>query len=66
MSYSTSCESIASSRVSFVKSRRRLGGYPPFSDEIREYTLQRQICEARYSFAEEYWKDVSEDGEQQY
>ena len=40
----------------------RLGGYPPFSDEIKEYSLQDQICNARYSFPKEYWKDVSKDG----
>lgn len=40
----------------------RLGGYPPFSDEIKEYTLQQQICQARYSFPKEYWRDVSSDG----
>ncbi|CAI8011664.1 Serine/threonine-protein kinase Chk2, partial [Geodia barretti] len=38
-----------------------LGGYPPFSDEIKEYTLQEQICQAKYSFSPEYWKDVSSD-----
>lgn len=40
----------------------RLGGYPPFSDEITEYSLHDQICQARYSFPSVYWKDVSEDG----
>jgi serine/threonine-protein kinase Chk2 len=38
-----------------------LGGYPPFSDEIKEYTLQDQICNGRYSFPKEYWNDVSKD-----
>eukprot|EP00731_Ephydatia_muelleri_P027435 Em0019g308a len=36
-----------------------LGGYPPFSDEITEYTLRDQICEGRYSFPEKYWGDVT-------
>ena len=40
----------------------RLGGYPPFSDEITEYSLRDQICQARYSFPEAYWKDVSPEG----
>lgn len=38
-----------------------LGGYPPFSDEIKEYTLQQQIRQAKYTFPKEYWKDVSSD-----
>ena len=37
----------------------RLGGYPPFSDEIKPYSLHDQICQARYSFPEQYWKGVS-------
>lgn len=36
-----------------------LGGYPPFSDEITEYTLRDQICEGRYSFPDKYWGDVT-------
>ncbi len=44
------------------KHAHRLGGYPPFSDEIKEYSLQDQICNARYSFPTEYWKDVTSDG----
>ena len=40
----------------------RLGGYPPFSDEITEYTLHDQICQARYSFPDRYWGSVSDDG----
>ena len=40
----------------------RLGGYPPFSDEITEYSLHDQICQARYSFPENYWKGVSSEG----
>ena len=40
----------------------RLGGYPPFSDEITEYSLHDQICQARYSFPDRYWSGVSDDG----
>ena len=39
----------------------RLGGYPPFSDEITEYSLHDQICQGRYSFPPEFWKNVSDD-----
>lgn len=38
-----------------------LGGYPPFSDEITEYSLFDQICQGRYSFPEIYWNCVSKD-----
>ena len=40
----------------------RLGGYPPFSDELTEYSLHDQICQARYSFPDKYWSSVSEEG----
>ena len=40
----------------------RLGGYPPFSDEITEYSLHDQICQARYSFLDCYWSGVSDNG----
>jgi len=39
----------------------RLGGYPPFSDEIVEYTLHDQICQARYSFPPQFWKGISDE-----
>ena len=39
-----------------------LGGYPPFSDEIKEHSLREQITRGIYTFPKEYWKDVSEDG----
>lgn len=39
----------------------RLAGYPPFSDEITEYSLKDQITQGRYKFHANYWKDVSED-----
>jgi serine/threonine protein kinase len=39
---------------------KRLAGYPPFSDEITEYSLKNQITNARYTFPEKYWKRVSE------
>jgi len=39
-----------------------LAGYPPFSDEIKEYSLHDQIVNARYTFPNEYWDDVSTDG----
>ena len=38
-----------------------LGGYPPFSDEIKEHSLREQITRGIYTFPKEYWKDVSED-----
>ena len=40
----------------------RLGGYPPFSDEITDYSLHDQICQGRYSFPQQYWKEVPEEG----
>ena len=39
-----------------------LGGYPPFSDEIKEYSLHDQIVNARYSFPQAYWEGVSLQG----
>ena len=39
-----------------------LGGYPPFSDEIKEYSLHDQIVNARYSFPDQYWDGVSPQG----
>ena len=39
----------------------RLGGYPPFSDEIVEYSLHDQICQARYSFPPQFWKGISDE-----
>lgn len=36
-----------------------LGGYPPFSDEIKEYSLHNQIINARYSFPDQYWDGIS-------
>ncbi|XP_019859468.1 PREDICTED: serine/threonine-protein kinase Chk2-like, partial [Amphimedon queenslandica] len=39
-----------------------LGGYPPFSDEIREHSLHDQICQGIYSFPPAYWNGVSKDG----
>ena len=39
-----------------------LGGYPPFSDEREDMTLNKQIIGGHYSFPSEYWKDISEDG----
>ncbi|XP_065920782.1 serine/threonine-protein kinase Chk2-like [Dysidea avara] len=38
-----------------------LAGYPPFSDEIKEYSLHDQIVNARYTFPDEYWDSVSTD-----
>ena len=40
----------------------RLGGYPPFSDEIKEHSLHDQICNGIYSFPTAYWSEVSEEG----
>ena len=34
-------------------------GYPPFSVEITEYSLHDQITNARYSFKDKYWHDIS-------
>ena len=42
-------------------SQRRLGGYPPFSDDVKEYSLKDQIINARYSFPTEWWRGVSKD-----
>ena len=39
-----------------------LGGYPPFSDEIKEYSLHDQIVNARYTFPDQYWDEVSPQG----
>lgn len=39
----------------------RLGGYPPFTDEVTEYTLKEQITQARYSFPDQWWQGVSQD-----
>ena len=39
----------------------RLAGYPPFSDEIKEYSLHDQITQGRYTFHTDYWKDVSKE-----
>ena len=39
-----------------------LGGYPPFSDEIKEYSLHDQIVNARYSFPDQYWDGTSPQG----
>lgn len=39
-----------------------LAGYPPFSDEIKEYSLHDQIINARYTFPDEYWDSVGADG----
>jgi len=36
-----------------------LAGYPPFSEEIKKYTLHEQIVKGIYSFPKEYWKTVS-------
>ncbi|KAM7426213.1 Checkpoint kinase 2 [Porites harrisoni] len=36
-----------------------LAGYPPFSEEIKKYTLNDQIINGRYSFPAQYWKTVS-------
>lgn len=40
----------------------RLGGYPPFSDELTNFSLHDQICQARYSFPDKYWGSVSDEG----
>lgn len=47
--------------MSSFLTHNRLGGYPPFSDEITEYSLHDQICQGRYSFPPEFWKNVSDD-----
>lgn len=44
-----------------ILTHNRLGGYPPFSDEITEYSLHDQICQGHYSFPPEFWKNVSDD-----
>lgn len=39
-----------------------LAGYPPFSEEIKKYTLNDQIINGRYSFPAQHWKTVSPQG----
>ena len=39
-----------------------LAGYPPFSDELKKYTLNEQIIKGIYSFPDKYWKTVSGEG----
>lgn len=39
-----------------------LGGYPPFSDEIKEHSLHDQIVNARFSFPDQYWDGTSPQG----
>lgn len=39
-----------------------LGGYPPFSDEIKVMPLNEQIKRGYYSFPDKYWAGVSSDG----
>jgi len=36
-----------------------LGGYPPFSEEIKKHTLNEQIIKGLYTFPKTYWKAVS-------
>lgn len=38
-----------------------MSGYPPFSEEIEEYSLNDQITQCRYTLHKEYWKDVSDE-----
>lgn len=40
-----------------------LSGYPPFSEELKKFTLHEQIIEGIYSFPAQYWSTVSEEGE---
>ncbi|XP_067910807.1 serine/threonine-protein kinase Chk2 isoform X3 [Heterodontus francisci] len=37
-----------------------LGGYPPFSDQIKDMDLRDQIIKGHYRFIPEYWVNVSE------
>lgn len=39
-----------------------LGGYPPFSEEIKKHTLNEQIIKGLYTFPKTYWKAVSPKG----
>lgn len=47
--------------ASLSLSTRRLAGYPPFSAEKLDHSLNNQIVHARYSFPSEYWGGVSAD-----
>ncbi|KAK3727806.1 hypothetical protein QZH41_008227, partial [Actinostola sp. cb2023] len=38
-----------------------LAGYPPFSEEIKPYTLTQQICKGLFKFHKQYWDPVSKD-----
>ena len=46
----------------FVVIGSSLGGYPPFSDEIKKHSLHEQIVKGIYSFPKEYWKAISPEG----
>ncbi|XP_050410649.1 serine/threonine-protein kinase Chk2 isoform X2 [Patella vulgata] len=37
-----------------------LSGYPPFSDEIKDIDLPKQIMGGHYSFPKKYWDNISE------
>ena len=39
-----------------------LGGYPPFSEEIKKHTLNEQIIKGLYTFPKTYWKAISPKG----
>ncbi|XP_002739437.1 serine/threonine-protein kinase Chk2-like [Saccoglossus kowalevskii] len=39
-----------------------LGGYPPFSDEIKGMKLHDQVLNGHYSFPVQFWRNVSHDG----
>uniref|UniRef100_A0A5K3ELA4 Protein kinase domain-containing protein n=1 Tax=Mesocestoides corti TaxID=53468 RepID=A0A5K3ELA4_MESCO len=36
-----------------------LVGYPPFTEERKDYDLQEQILGGRYDFPDEYWSGIS-------
>ncbi|XP_077995471.1 serine/threonine-protein kinase Chk2-like [Glandiceps talaboti] len=38
-----------------------LGGYPPFSEEVKAMKLHEQVTRGFYSFPKNYWKGVSQD-----
>lgn len=39
-----------------------LGGYPPFSDNVRDMTMYQQVLAAAYTFPDSHWKDISSEG----
>ena len=39
-----------------------LGGYPPFSDNVKDMTMYQQVVTGSYTFPDEHWKHISTEG----